>query len=145
MGHVRSKTRSPGQILETYFSILLQILTPRYRLLYIKQWKKGTLKNLQSQVSVPGPSGPSCFLNTLDSLYFYQILLFLSIIYSLRRRGRPVLQYSHPTTGGGRSLRLPGGPPALLQLRPVRRHGDHGAISYPQEPAVNQWSSKLWS
>jgi len=30
-------------------------------LLYIKRWQKRTLKNLLSQVSVPGPSGPSCF------------------------------------------------------------------------------------
>ena len=31
--------------------------------------KKGTLKNLHSQVSVPGPSGPSCFFIVIPTFY----------------------------------------------------------------------------
>jgi len=43
---------------------------PRCRLLYIKRWKKGSLKNLLSQVNVPGPAGPSCsFLIGLTFLF----------------------------------------------------------------------------
>jgi len=53
MGHVGLKTRLPGQI--------FRFIPSRCRLLYIKRWKKGTRKNLLSQVSVPGPSGPSCY------------------------------------------------------------------------------------
>jgi len=34
-----------------------------------KAMKKGTLKNLLSQVSVPGPSGPSCFIVGLLLVY----------------------------------------------------------------------------
>ena len=57
MGHVRSKTMSPGQILENSFSNITSYLDPQVSPVVYKAMKKGTLKNLQSQVSVPGPSG----------------------------------------------------------------------------------------
>jgi len=61
MGHVWSKTRSPGQILEKSFLNITSDLDPQVSPVVYKAMKKGTLINLHSQVSVPGPSGPSCF------------------------------------------------------------------------------------
>jgi len=69
-------------------TIAFRFRPPRCCLLYIKQWKKGTLKSLLSQVSVPGPSGPSC-LKELLKIYIQlpptfnsvnaQVMLFLLV------------------------------------------------------------------
>jgi len=48
----------PFDLLLHFKALVFRFRPPRCRLFYLKWWKKGTLKNLQ--VSVPGPSGPSC-------------------------------------------------------------------------------------
>ena len=62
MGHVGSKTRSPGQVLENSCSNITSDLDPQVSPVVYNAMKKGTLINLQSQVSVPVPSGPSCLI-----------------------------------------------------------------------------------
>jgi len=75
MGHVWSKTRSPGQILEKSFLNITSDLDPQVSPVVFKAMKKGTLINLHSQVSVPGPSGPSCLmlLKSLTGLNLYHL------------------------------------------------------------------------
>jgi len=59
MGHVGSKNRSPSQILENAFILKLYPSDLDHSI---------TLKNLLSQVSIPGPSGPSCFIILTEPL-----------------------------------------------------------------------------
>jgi len=76
-------------------ALAVRFRPPRCHLLYIKLWKKGTLKNLLSQASVPRPFGPSCaYFGQLRYLIVKVVIVLFQLCRKVHRLSPAVCEHS---------------------------------------------------